>query len=401
MKNRKNKFLALGLGVVLGLSCVFSSYATSADLKDAKKKVSSLQEEKKKVQDTLKQLEGLKSDAAAYVKELDKKLTSLDSELSQLEKDISAKEDQIENTKAELEEAKAVEKEQYASMKLRIQYMYENGNVSFADSIMTSKNASQLLNRAEYASQIATYDRKMLKEYQATREKINQKEQDLETEHSNLLALQESTEAKQASVKELMSSKQKELTSYNSQIGAAQSSIDQYNADIKAQENQMKAIEAEMKRKEEEARKKAEAQKKTYNVTNLGNISFKWPCPSSSRISSGFGGRTSPTKGASSNHQGIDIPASTGAAITAAASGTVVVSTYSYSAGNYIMISHGGGVYTVYMHCSQLLASEGQTVKQGQTIAKVGSTGYSTGSHLHFGIRSGGRYVNPQSYVSP
>ena len=72
MKNRKNKFLALGLGVVLGLSCVFSSYATSADLKVAKKKVSSLQEEKKKVQDTLKQLEGLKSDAAAYVKELDK-----------------------------------------------------------------------------------------------------------------------------------------------------------------------------------------------------------------------------------------------------------------------------------------------------------------------------------------
>lgn len=215
-------------------------------------------------------------------------MTSLDSELSQLEKDISAKEDQIENTKAELEEAKAVEKEQYASMKLRIQYMYENGNVSFADSIMTSKNASQLLNRAEYASQIATYDRKMLKEYQATREKINQKEQDLETEHSNLLALQESTEAKQASVKELMSSKQKELTSYNSQIGAAQSSIDQYNADIKAQENQMKAIEAEMKRKEEEARKKAEAQKKTYNVTNLGNISFKWPCPSSGRITSGL-----------------------------------------------------------------------------------------------------------------
>ena len=128
----------------------------------------------------------------------------------------------------------------------------------------------------------------MLKEYQATREKINQKEQDLETEHSNLLALQESTEAKQASVKELMSSKQKELTSYNSQIGAAQSSIDQYNADIKAQENQMKAIEAEMKRKEEEARKKAEAQKKTYNVTNLGNISFKWPCPSSGRITSGL-----------------------------------------------------------------------------------------------------------------
>ena len=163
MKNRRNRFLAFGMGCVLGFSCVFSSYATNADLKDAKNKMSSLQEEKKKVQDTLKQLEGLKSDAAAYVKELDIKLTSLDAELSQLEKDISAKESQIKDTKAELEEAKAVEKEQYASMKLRIQYMYENGNVSFADSIMTSKDVSQLLNRAEYTSQIASYDRKMLK----------------------------------------------------------------------------------------------------------------------------------------------------------------------------------------------------------------------------------------------
>ena len=417
MKNRKNRFLAFGMGCVLGFSCVFSSYATNADLKDAKNKMSSLQEEKKKVQDTLKQLEGLKSDAAAYVKELDKKLTSLDAELSQLEKDISAKESQIKDTKAELEEAKAVEKEQYASMKLRIQYMYENGNVSFADSIMTSKDASQLLNRAEYASQIASYDRKMLKEYQAAKEKVNQKEQDLEAEHANLLELQDTTEAKQASVQELMSSKQKELSSYNSQISSAQSSIDQYDADIKAQENQMKAIEAEMKRREEEARKKAEAQKKTYKVTNLGNISFKWPCPSSGRITSGFGGRTSPTEGASTNHKGIDISASTGAPIVAggaggggvgtmapivaAADGEVVIATYSYSAGNYIMIDHGGGVSTVYMHCSQLLASKGQKVKKGQTIARVGSTGYSTGPHLHFGIRSGGSYVNPSNYVSP
>ena len=97
----------------------------------------------------------------------------------------------------------------------------------------------------------------------------------------------------------------------------------------------------------------------------------------------------------------IDIGASSGSAIVAAAAGTVVVSTYSYSAGNYIMLNHGGGVYTVYMHCSQLLVSEGQQVSQGQTIAKVGSTGYSTGPHLHFGIRHGGRYVNPQTYVSP
>ena len=195
-----------------------------------------------------------------------------------------------------------------------------------------------------------------------------------------------------------MSSKQKELSSYSSQISSAQSSIDQYDADIKAQENQMKAIEAEMKRKEEEARKKAEAQKKTYNVTNLGNISFKWPCPSSGRITSGFGGRKSPTKGASSNHQGIDISASTGASIVAAADGTVVIATYSYSAGNYIMIDHGGGVSTLYAHMSGLAVSQGATVSAGQVIGYVGSTGDSSGPHLHFEVREYGTKVNPMNY---
>ena len=154
---------------------------------------------------------------------------------------------------------------------------------------------------------------------------------------------------------------------------------------------------------EEEKKKAAAANKaaQTYKTVSLGDISFTWPCPASGRITSGFGSRKSPTKGASSNHQGIDISAPTGTSIVAAAAGEVVIATYSSSAGNYVMISHGGGVYTVYMHASSLLVSQGQSVKKGQTIAKVGSTGYSTGSHLHFGVRVNGSYVNPTKYVSP
>ena len=409
---RKKKIAVLAAAAALTLGTVFSSYATSKAIEDAKKKVSSMEEEKKKVESALKELEGKKSDTAAYVKELDRNLSALAGELTKLEGDISRKEEQIEEAKAELETAKVTENRQYEDMKLRIQYMYENGQTGLLESMMQSESIAELLNRAEYASQITPYDRKMLEEYRKTRQEVALKEEALKTEHQELLTLQDSTKAKQSSVKTLMASKEAELASYETKIASAQGEIDQYNADIKAQEEHMARVEAEIRRKEEEARKaeearRAEEAKKNQSsaggdsTVKKGNTNFIWPCPASGRISSAFGDRSSPTEGASTNHKGIDIPAPSGSSIVAAADGKVVISTYSYSAGNYIMIDHGGGLTTVYMHCSQLLVKEGETVKQGQTIAKVGSTGYSTGPHLHFGVRSGGSYVNPSGYVSP
>ena len=409
---RKKKIAVLAAAAALTLGTVFSSYATSKAIEDAKKKVSSMEEEKKKVESTLKELEGKKSDTAAYVKELDRNLSALAGELTKLEGDISQKEEQIEEAKVELETAKITENRQYEDMKLRIQYMYENGQTGLLESMMQSESIAELLNRAEYASQITSYDRKMLEEYRKTRQEVALKEEALKTEHQELLTLQDSTKAKQSSVKTLMASKEAELASYETKIASAQGEIDQYNADIKAQEEHMARVEAEIRRKEEEARKaeearRAEEAKKNQSsaggdsTVKKGNTNFIWPCPASGRISSAFGDRSSPTEGASTNHKGIDIPAPSGSSIVAAADGKGVISTYSYSAGNYIMIDHGGGLTTVYMHCSQLLVKEGETVKQGQTIAKVGSTGYSTGPHLHFGVRSGGSYVNPSGYVSP
>lgn len=409
---RKKKIAVLAAAAALTLGTVFSSYATSKAIEDAKKKVSSMEEEKKKVESTLKELEGKKSDTAAYVKELDRNLSALAGELTKLEGDISQKEEQIEEAKVELETAKITENRQYEDMKLRIQYMYENGQTGLLESMMQSESIAELLNRAEYASQITSYDRKMLEKYRKTRQEVALKEEALKTEHQELLTLQDSTKAKQSSVKTLMASKEAELASYETKIASAQGEIDQYNSDIKAQEEHMARVEAEIRRKEEEARKaeearRAEEAKKNQSsaggdsTVKKGNTNFIWPCPASGRISSAFGDRSSPTEGASTNHKGIDIPAPSGSSIVAAADGKVVISTYSYSAGNYIMIDHGGGLTTVYMHCSQLLVKEGETVKQGQTIAKVGSTGYSTGPHLHFGVRSGGSYVNPSGYVSP
>ncbi len=388
-------------GVLLLLCLSFPAYGTKKELEAEKEKTSVIEEEKKKVEDTLKNLEGQKADTESYVRQLDQEMAAISSQLEELSGQIADKESEIAVTQEELSAAQEAEVQQYDAMKLRIKYMYEKGDTTFIDLILESKSISQLLNRAEYISQISQYDRQMLDEYAATRQTIADNEAKLESERADLLALQESTQAKHNSVEELLAAKEEQLKSYETQIASAQSQINAYEQDLAAQESKIRQIEEEMQKAEEEARKKAESSGTSYTVKSLGNTKFIWPCPSSSRITSAFGGRESPTEGASSNHQGIDIGASTGSDIIAAADGVVTIATYSASAGNYVMLSHGGGVSTVYMHCSSLNVSEGQSVTQGQVIAKVGSTGYSTGPHLHFGIRSGGSYVNPSNYVSP
>lgn len=391
----------MGLVCLLCTGLTFPVLADKSDLSEAQDKKTALEEERKKTEEALQGLETLKGNTAAYVQELDSSLTQVNQELEKLNSDISAKEEQIEITKNELEQARAVEKDQYESMKLRIKYMYERGYTSFVDLLLEAESLSDMFNRAEYISQISGYDRNMLDQYADTCTRISEDEEKLEKEHGELTALQEQTEAKQASVEQLLTAKQTELAQYENQIAEAEGQLSQYEKDIQEQEESIRKIEEEIQRQEEEARKKAEAAGQSYKTTSIGDISFIWPCPASSRITSGFGGRSAPTEGASTNHQGIDIGAPTGSNILAAASGDVVVSTYSASAGNYVMINHGGGVYTVYMHASSLLVSAGEHVDQGQVIAKVGSTGYSTGPHLHFGVRLNGTYVDPRNYVSP
>ena len=126
-----------------------------------------------------------------------------------------------------------------------------------------------------------------------------------------------------------------------------------------------------------------------------------WPMPSSAYITSGFGYRSEVMAGSGTFHNGIDIAVNAGAPIIAAKAGRVIAAGYHYSMGNHVIIDHGNGVYTIYMHSSKLLVSVGQEVSKGQTIALVGSTGMSTGPHLHFSVKLNGQYVNPLNYVSP
>ncbi len=390
---------------VTGVSLAAPSAGEQQQLDSAAAQKKKLEAEKKRTEEMIGELNSLKADVTAYVEKLDQNLTEIAGEIDRINGDIAAKEEQLRATTAELELARADAEEQYGDMKLRIRYMYEKGDTGFLELLLSSANLTEFFNRAEYVQKISEYDRRQLNRYEALCRDVKGKQQRLEQEKAELLSLRGEERAKQESVKVLMAEKLKEIECYSAEIGDAQDELSSYSAQIAAQEEEIRAVEAAVKKREEEERARLEAQGggegRSAAKKSLGDIRFTWPCPASSRVSSGFGRRSSPTRGASSYHQGIDIAAATGTAIVAAAEGDVVTASYSGSAGNYIMISHGGGVYSLYMHCSQLDVSTGQHVSAGQTIGKVGSTGISTGPHLHFGIRSGGQYLDPSSYVSP
>ena len=225
----------------------------------------------------------------------------------------------------------------------------------------------------------------------------------LEQQYTELEELKAQVESQQQTVQALMDAKEDELDKVKSDITVAQSDADAVQAEIDAQNEiiaQIQAEEARKKAEEEKRRQEAEENGTTPDTTPgdvYGGGAFVWPCPSSTRVTSDYGTRLSPTQGASSNHKGLDIGASYGASIVAAADGTVSYAGYNNGMGNYVMISHAGGKMTVYGHLTSLTVSTGQTVSRGQVIGYVGSTGNSTGPHLHYECRLNGVRYNPMS----
>ena len=181
------------------------------------------------------------------------------------------------------------------------------------------------------------------------------------------------------------------INAVSSDIKNKEAAIAEYEADIAAQNETIAALE---KAVAEEKAKLAAEQGMRYDCGI-----FTWPAPSYTRISDDYGTRIHPILGVQQFHNGIDMAAPGGSPILAAYDGTVVAAAYINSMGNYIMIDHGDSLYTIYMHASALYVSKGQEVSKGQKIAAVGSTGRSTGNHLHFSVRKNGSYVSPWSYL--
>ena len=421
MKNRLKIITAIMLTLIFCMQPVCNVQATEeSNLSEAQQEKKTLENDLQKAKELIDSLKGSKEDIQSEVEKLDKQLNEISGKVKELESRLSKKRQEIADTESALNKAKEQEKKQYRNMKKRIQFMYENGQTSYVEMLLSADSFTDFLNAVEYITQISQYDRKMLKEYQNMQVTIADTQKTLETDYASLQSLQAKVQEEKQAVAALESAKKGELNDVADDLTDAQTVAKAYEAEIQAQNEVIAQIQAAQKRAAEQqaAQQQAQAaeenqgatdaagenQNTAQNTTPSGNGqstgSMMWPCPSSKRVTSDYGPRTSPTNGASSNHKCIDIGEAYGADIVAADGGTVLVATYSSSGGNYVIIDHGGGLCTVYMHASSLTVSAGQTVSKGQVIAKVGSTGISTGNHLHFGVTLNGVYVSPWGYVS-
>ena len=376
----------------------YASELTNSVIQEKEQEIDKAKQEKTQLQNSLtdvkklkEELEKSKEDLAEYVQELDANLSEIQEKINELNEMITEKETEIKEKTAELEEAQKVQQEQYEAMKTRIKFMYERGDTIYMELLFNATSFGDMLNKADYIQMLSEYDRQLLDEYVEQANYVALCKESLEEEKEVLDEAKADVEQEEASLNELIDAKESEMYQVSSDIQSKEQAIQEYEADIAEQNETIKALEAVVA---EERKKLAEEQGRKYD----GGV-FAWPAPSYTRISDDYGNRIHPILGTQQFHNGIDMAAPGGSAILAAYDGTVVAAAYSSSMGNYVMIDHGDSLYTIYMHASALYVSKGQEVSRGDKIAAVGSTGRSTGNHLHFSVRLNGSYVNPWNYL--
>ena len=321
-----------------------------------------------------------KEQAEAEAKDLTEKLKGIVADMEETQKKLTEKEEEIEQVENELVQAQIDANDQYERMKVRIKYMYESGNTQFVAVLAESKNMGDFLNKAEYISQISEYDRDELIRYQDTVEEIEVKEEEVQAEYEELNTLQTKLVGQQTEVQKMIDENKEKLSNIQSEIDANAAALE-------------KAKEVERIQQEQAGNNYIPS---TGGNVVSGNGYFTHPCPGMSYQSSYFGEIRPYEVG---GHKGHDYAAAVGTPTYAAAAGTVVIAGFSYSAGNWVVINHGNGLVTKYMHHSALAVRAGQYVEKGQQIGYVGSTGQSTGPHLHFQVELNNVPVNPDLYM--
>lgn len=368
----------------------YAGKSVDKKIEKAQKESKSLSKKSGKYAEKADKAQKKQDDMMKEIEKLDKKIEKAETEMDLVDQQIKAKEEELKKEQASLEEATQNAQIQYDTMKKRIKYMYENGNQDYIDILFSSKSIADLLNNAEYVDKISEYDRSMFANYKKTWDEVNTRKAAVESMIETLKSKKLEQKEDKYDLELLRKNKKKQMKQFEQSQKKNQKKANELAKEAAKAENEVNRLLAQ---------KQAEIDGSDSGIVFSGGA-LSWPLKVSGRISSKFGHRSSPTAGASTYHKGLDIAVPSGTPILAAAAGKVVTAHYSSSTGNYIMIAHGNRLYTVYMHCSRLAVKEGDSVVQGQTIGYAGSTGISTGSHLHFGVSKNGSYVNPLNYVS-
>ena len=369
---------------------------TQADIDALKGNATSLDKKQKEIQS---KLNSLKNDKAAAVQKktlLDDQIANTNAKISSLPTFIA---DVIElrhrtikfvisQAETELADAQQREEAQYELFCKRVREMEERGTISYWSVLFKANSFSDLLGSLDFINEVMDYDRRVIQDLQTLQAEIAEKKAGLE---ANKAAL-EAAKAELETQKKQLSAQRDEA---NKLVKEIDDNAAEYQATLKELEAEERRIEQQVKQMQKKLEEQMAAEGKKYNTNPGGYI---WPVDSR-YITSTVGGRNSPGGVGSTNHKGTDIGrVGYTSPVYAAKAGTVIIAQRSSSYGNYVVISHGVGNTTLYAHMSSIKVSVGTYVKQGQTIGITGSTGHSTGPHLHFEVVENNVRINPLSH---
>jgi len=348
----KKKLLIIFLITALTAAmCGYYGVTFASTATEKQNELDNIQDQQDQVSDDLSAL-------ASRIKTQQAAVDKLEAEISAKEADIAEAEQEIAKKKAEIQDRKN-------GLNARLRTMYKSGTIGYLDVILGSHSVSDLISNVQMVQEIYKADQKTLANLKQQHAELVAKEAELQTQKASLNDEKSKAQEKQAS---LQTDKQ--------------------------------ALQAKYDKLQEEADQLVDEIKKLQDTTKVyTGGTFLWPT-TSTVITSPFGMRTDPYTGIYTGHTGIDIGVGTGSPVYAAASGTVIIAGTYGGYGYAVVIDHGSGISTLYGHNSQLLVSVGQKVERGQTISYSGSTGWSTGPHLHFEVRVNGAYVDPMSYFN-